>query len=93
MTIPLFIIMKKSLMTGNLPNDWKLADVSLIFKKGAKNLAENYRPISKTSIFCRILENIIKNKIKNHLIQEKISSPETTWLCQRQVNSDSIVEL
>ena len=34
--IPLFIIMKKSLMTGNLPDDWKLADVSPIFKKGAK---------------------------------------------------------
>ena len=70
-TIPLFIIMKKSLMTGNLPDDWKLADVSPIFKKGAKNLAENYRPISLTSISCRILEKFMKNKIMNHLIQEK----------------------
>ena len=73
-TIPLFIIMKKSLMTGNLPDDWKLADVSPIFKKGAKNLAENYRPISLTSISCRILEKIMKNKIMNHLIQEKLLS-------------------
>ena len=73
-TISLFIIMKKSLMTGNLPDDWKLADVSPIFKKGAKNLAENYRSISITSISCRILEKIMKNKIMNHLIQEKLLS-------------------
>ena len=34
-TTLLFIIMKKSLITGNLPDDWKLADVSPIFKKEA----------------------------------------------------------
>ena len=37
-TILLFIIMKKLLMIGNLLDDWKLADVSPIFKKGAKTL-------------------------------------------------------
>ena len=61
-TIPLFII-KKLLITGNLPDDWKLADVSPIFKNGAKKLTENYCPISRTSISCRILEKIIKNRI------------------------------
>ena len=47
--IPLFIVMRKSLIDGNLPTDWKLANVFPIFKKGAKNLAENYRPISLSS--------------------------------------------
>ncbi|MEO0687916.1 MAG: reverse transcriptase domain-containing protein, partial [Cyanobacteria bacterium J06649_11] len=74
--IPLFIIMQKSLSSGVLPCDWKLADVSPIFKKGAKNLAENYRPISLTSIACRILEKIIKNNIMDHLTREKLLSPK-----------------
>ena len=34
-TIPLFIIMKRSLVDGILPTDWKLANVSPIFKKGS----------------------------------------------------------
>ena len=63
-TIPLFIIIKKSLVCGILPYDWKLTDVSPIFKKGAKNLAENYR----------LLEKMIKDKIMNHLTQEKLLS-------------------
>ena len=77
-SIPLFIIMQKSLSSGVLPCDWKLADVSPIFEKGAKNLAENYRPISLTSIACRILEKIIKNNIMDHLTREKnmVSSME-----------------
>ena len=68
--------MHKSLSSGVLPCDWKLADVSPIFKKGAKNLAENYRPISLTSIACRILEKIIKNNIMDHLTREKLLSPK-----------------
>ena len=43
-----------------------------IFKKAAKNVIENYRPIMLTSISCRLLENIIKDKITNHLTKEKL---------------------
>ena len=74
-TIPLFIIMKKSLVDGILPTDWKLANVSPVFKKGSKNLAENYRPISLTSIVCRLMEKIMKCQIMNHLLREDLLSP------------------
>eukprot|EP00111_Clytia_hemisphaerica_P017404 TCONS_00051471-protein len=43
---PLFLIMTKSLNESCLPNDWKHANVSPVYKKGNKNIAENYRPIS-----------------------------------------------
>ena len=39
-TIPLFTIMKKSLVDGISATDWKIANVSPIFKKRSKNLAE-----------------------------------------------------
>ena len=72
-TVPLTIIMNQSLSEGYLPDDWKMAIVSPIYKnKGAKNLAENYRPISLTSIICRVMETFLKQKIMNHLTQEKL---------------------
>ena len=41
------------------PSAWKLATVTGIFKnKGNKHDPSNYRPISLTSIACRILESI-----------------------------------
>ena len=71
---PLAMIFRKSLLDGALPSDWKHATVSPMFKKGAKNIASNYRPISLTSIVCKIMESIIKDKIMSHLLDKKLIS-------------------
>ena len=56
-----------SLEQGEIPNFWKLANISPIYKKGSKILAENYRPVSLTSAPCRILESMIRDRILDHL--------------------------
>jgi len=56
-----------SLETGVVPQDWKEAIVSPLFKKGSKAKPENYRPVSLTSIIGKILESIIKDQIASHL--------------------------
>ena len=38
---PLSIIYKKSVSTGEVPVDWKLANVTPIFKKGSKSRPDN----------------------------------------------------
>ena len=65
--IPLTVLFKKSLAEGALPHKWKIAHVTLIFKKGNKSSSANYRPVSLTAICCKILERIIKQEILNHL--------------------------
>ena len=52
---------------GRLPNIWKKAQFTAIFKKGSRKEACNYRPVSLTSIACKILESIIRERIMNHL--------------------------
>ncbi|KAK3858975.1 hypothetical protein Pcinc_034865 [Petrolisthes cinctipes] len=56
-----------SLTEGRLPQDWKTANVSAIYKKGDKTNVGNYRPVSLTCIICKILESIIRctNFIRN----------------------------
>ena len=54
---PIAFIFNKSMEGGSLPNDWKRAYVSPIFKKGNRNVAENYRPINLRSIVCLSLKN------------------------------------
>ena len=41
--------------TGALPTDWKLANISPVFKKGSRSDPSNYRPISLTSVPCKIM--------------------------------------
>ena len=56
-----------SLTLGCLPKDWRIANVTPIFKKGSHNDAANYRPVSITSLVCKILEKIIYDHIINFL--------------------------
>ena len=53
-----------------LPNDWKAALVSPSYKKGPKCLPVNYRPISLTSVFCKVIETFIKEKIVSDLEEQ-----------------------
>ena len=52
---------------GSLPLIWKRANVSPIFKKGKKQLASNYHPVSLTCIWCKVKESIIRDYIIAHM--------------------------
>jgi hypothetical protein len=71
-TTPLTIIFKKSIETGEIPKDWRMATVVPIFKKGQKKDPANYRPVSLTSIPCKILEKIVKEQIMKHLVTNNL---------------------
>ena len=65
-------IYNESLAQGNVPDDWRQANVAPVFKKGEKYDSANYRPVSLTCICCKTLENIIVSNIIKHLSLENI---------------------
>jgi hypothetical protein len=60
-------IFQSSIDTGLLPTDWKDANVTPIFKKGEQYEPANYRPVSLTSVCCKVLEHILTSTMMNHL--------------------------
>ena len=62
----LTVLFQASLDQGKIPDDWKSANIVPIYKKGDKTQAENYRPVSLTSITCKLLEHIIHSSIMDH---------------------------
>ena len=67
-------IFTQSISSGILPHDWKEANISPVLKKGDKTKPENYRPISLTSIACKILEHIVVSSMMKHLDDHNILS-------------------
>ena len=72
--VPITFLLNRTLEKNEIPLDWKMAYVSPIFKKGARNRAENYRPISLTSIVCKIMESLVKEAVLTHMISNDLLS-------------------
>ena len=74
--VPLYYLYNKSLEEATLLLSWKEATITPIFKKGDRKLPNNYRPISLTAIFCRLLEAIIRDKIMSYFASNNFFSNE-----------------
>ncbi len=70
----LCILFQKSLSEGWLPQIWRDANVSPIFKKGSKTKATNYRPVSLTCIICKILESLLRDVLMDHMFANNLFS-------------------
>lgn len=55
------------MQSGILPDDWIIGKVVPVFKSGNKQSPLNYRPISLTSIPCKIFEHVIFSNLVNFL--------------------------
>ena len=71
---PLNIIFNRSLESSEIPNEWKKGRITALFKKGSKKVANNYRPVSLTSIVCKCLEKIVRERIINFMKNENLFS-------------------
>ncbi|CAM5114180.1 unnamed protein product [Eretmochelys imbricata] len=69
---PLAIIFENSWQMGEVPDDWKKANVVPIFNKGKKEDPGNYRPVSLTSVPGKIMEQVLKESILKHLHERTV---------------------
>ena len=72
LAIPLAILMNRSIREGVIPADWKIAHVTPIFKKGKKSAPGNYRPVSLTSVTCKVMESIIRDQLIGHFTRNAL---------------------
>ena len=69
---PLSKLFRKSLDTKQVPEDWKNANVTPLFKKGLRGLSENYRPVGLTCICSKVPGSILRDAIVEHLKSYKL---------------------
>ena len=69
------VLFQNSLDLGTVPDEWKVAHITPLFKKGDKTKAENYRPISLTCIVCKLLEHIVHSNVMDFLDSKSFLTP------------------
>ncbi|XP_065683265.1 uncharacterized protein LOC136096056 [Hydra vulgaris] len=63
---------QKSLDSGCCPKVWKKANVTPLFKNRSRLEPGNYRPISLTSVVCKVMEKILRDTMVNHLVEHNL---------------------
>ena len=71
-SMPLAHVFNMSLQEGIVPLEWKEANIIPLFKKGSRNKSVNYRPVSLTSVICKLLETIIRDHMMDFLLKHKL---------------------
>ena len=66
------MMFQRSIDTGVLPAKWKEGNVVPIFKKGNRGLPGNYRPVSLTSIVCKLLESLVRDRLLDHFLENDL---------------------
>src|ERR1043165_5205028 len=90
--LPLSILFMLIFQSGKLPDAWKLALVKPIFKKGSSSDPNNYRPISLTSIVCKIFEAIIKKYLVSYLATYSLISKHQHGFLERHSTTSNLME-
>ena len=71
---PLTHLLNTSIVSGTFPEAWKQARVIPIFKSGAVDQVNNYRPIRILPALAKILEKAVATQLMNHLESINIST-------------------
>lgn len=59
----------------SLPPDWRTAFVIPVFEGGNRKLATNYRPVSLTSVACKVFEHTLAKHILAFMDQNALLYP------------------
>lgn len=81
MTVPpkwhkdLLVFLQRSVDTGVLPEDWTRASINQYSRKGTD--AENDRPVSLTSVTCKLLKYIMRRHLHDHLDEPNLIATDS----------------
>ena len=71
-SIPLCEIINESFISGIFPDPLKLAKVIPLYKKQSPDDPSNYRPISFLSVFSKIIEKLMYNRLYNFFEDQNV---------------------
>jgi len=89
---PLSALFNSSFELSAVPEIWKAATVTPVFKKGSPSDVSNYRPISLTCIICKIMESIIKDKLIAYLLDKKLITKQQHGFLAKHSTCSQLLE-
>ena len=91
--LPISMLFNLSMRSGTNAEQWREAIITAIHKKGARDLAENYKPISLTSIIIKLMESFIRDAILPHMVKNKFFNSNQHGFLPRRNCTTQLLEV
>ena len=89
---PLASLFEISFHSGYLPDVWRQAYITPIFKKGTKTDPNNYRPVALTATMCKIMESIIKSQLQNYFVSNNLFTSSQHAFLSKHSTATNLLE-
>ena len=89
---PLCALFSFAFECGQIPDDWRVANIIPVFEKGCSSVCSNYRPISLTSVICKLFERVVKDQVLNYLHRNKLISQHQHGFLSRSSTCTQLLE-
>ena len=83
---PLSLIFNSLFSTENTLSSWRKAIITPIYKKGLSSDPANYRPVSLTSVFGKLMERVVAFEMLHYLLANRLLSAEQHGFCLRSLH-------
>jgi retron-type reverse transcriptase len=75
-SVTLTYIFNQSITLFSFPDEWKVARVLPLYKRGHRNIPGNYRPISILTVISKIMERLLYDQLYDYLTKNEIISDD-----------------
>ena len=89
---PLCLLFQSFLSVGRVPSAWKIAHIIPFYKKGDSSDPSNYRPISLTSVFCKLMERIVVADMLSYLRNHSLISKQQHGFLSKRSTTTNLLE-
>ena len=89
---PLALTYSSFVSVEQVPNVWRCAIVTPVYKSGAAYDVSNYRPISLTCVLCKVMERVIVSEVSNYLQQKGLINKHQHGFLSRRSTTTNLLE-
>ena len=89
---PVSMMYQSFMSVGRIPTMWKSAIITPLHKKGVSSDPSNYRPVSLTSVFCKLMERAVVLDLINYLLSNKLMNKQQHGFVKRKCTATNLLE-
>ena len=79
------MLFQSFMSVGKIPLEWKSAVITPLYKKGVSSDPSNYRPVSLTSVFSKLMERVVVLDLITYLQSNNVINKQQHGLLKSDV--------